>query len=273
MPSHPAQKTVEGLVTTFDHRDKTVFDIIQDASDTGTKRLVVEIERKPPVRAETPARSHQFRAMDGFVSYLNNNGDTDTLVLCDPISGCFAAVLYEHMEDGFEQLTFTPQPHPAFVEWQNMLDKAIDFPTLAAFIHRQRRTVQDGDRLARQLRQIKASTKVELFNGVGKDAVNGITYTAKIQGKENGVDAELPEVLVVTVPMYMDSVVPTVLEIDLTLEAKDEGKKIVAVLSAPTLKTEMFKALQVYAEACKDFQFGFGTPQHTPWQYLPSASF
>lgn len=263
---------IEHLLTHPDPRDKTVIDIVKDADDAGIRTLTVTMERTIPVRCETPPRQHDFRAMEGFIAYLHEYGGPKpacpTTVLCDPITGRFVAILDENHELQTERITFTPQPHPAFQEWQGVLDKPLDFPTLAAFVQRQRRTIENGPVIAKLLRQIKASTKVELLNGAGKDAVNGITWTTKIQGVDKGSDAELPETLRITVPLYLDAVVTT-LDIDLNLETRDEGKKIVAVLSAPTLKEDMWKALLVYAEACKEFQFGFGVPQYGQWAYQP----
>lgn len=260
---------IEKLLTQPDPRDKTVVDIVHDLSNASIKTLTVRTERKAPVRAETPPRAHEFKAMEGFVNYLNEHGNNLTFVMCDPETGRFFAILDEQAMEGTERITFTPQVHPAFSEWSQVLGRAIDFPTLAAFIQRQRRTIVDGAKLAGLLRQIKASTKVELHNGVGKDAINGLVYTAKIQGIEKGVDADLPDVITVEVPLYIDAL-PVVLEIDLTLEMRDEGKKVAAVLSCPALKVKQFEALQVYAEACKEFQFGFGVPAYSQWAYLPN---
>lgn len=261
------KKTVEQLLTEYDPHQKTIVNFVKDAEDSGIRTLKVDIKRRAPVRSETPPRAHVFKDMDGFVKYLNAYGDTDTLVMCDPETARFYAVLDEAKEEGVERIMFIPQPHPAFVEWQQVLDRLLDFPTLAQFINRQRRTIADGAKLAGLLRQIKASTKVELHNGVGNGAVNGIMYTCKIQSQDKNAEADLPETIAVDIPIYIDSPAPTHLEIDLTLEARDEGKKVMAVLSAPTLKVELFKALQLYAASCNDFQFGFGVPGWSDWKY------
>lgn len=262
------KSSVEQLLTEYDAKDKTVLEIVSDAEDKGIKTLTVNVERKAPVRSETYPRAHVFKDIAGFSDYLVRNGATDdVMVFCNPDTGCFAAVLNEAEAQGTEIVYFQPQPHPTYVEWANVLERPLDFPALSAFIQRQRRVIDDGAGLAGMLRQIKASTKVELLNGVGKDAVNGLTYTVKIQGIDKGKDAELPDVIVVTLPLYMDSPTPTRLEIDLTLEAKDEGKRVLAVLSAPTLKVAQFAALQEYAALLKGFNFAFGAPEYSRWQY------
>ncbi len=262
------RKPVEQLLTDYDPKDKTVLEIVSDAEDKGITKLEINIERKDPKRSETPPRAHYFHDIAGFHDYLVANADGENAaVFCKLDSGRFAAVLDERATNGVEVVYFQPQPHPTFVEWQQVLERQLDFPTLAAFIQRQRRCIVDGAGLAGMLRQIKASTKVELLNGVGKDAVNGLTYTVKIQGIDKGKDAELPEVVVVNVPLYMDSPSVTNLEVDLTLEARDEGKKVLATLSAPTLKVAQFNAMKEYAAMLKDFPFAFGYVEHGQWRY------
>lgn len=259
-------KTITEALTQLLPGQKTVFDILKDPGIAATN-VSMRLVKEPPPLAITPRRAHEFTAIDGFVLYLKAVAPK-AVVLCNALTGRCQAVLDESAKNGVEVVGFTPQLHPTFAAWNAMLGQRMAIMNLAEFIQKQRRTIADGPALAGLLRQIKASTKAELQQGRGNGAVNGLIVTTKIQGKEADKDVDLPEVIVATMPLFVDSEHPATLEFDLLLEGTGSGAGVVATLTAPTLDTVRFEELKEYAAKLSDFQFGFGSVGHADWKFI-----
>lgn len=240
--------------------EKTVLDITPG-------NVAFKLVKEPKPLAISPPRQHRFQAADGFVAYLKKYGGENTVVLCDALTGVCRAVLDEKAATGYEVVTFTPQLHPTFAAWHQIIGVKRNVMELATFVQAQRRSLTNGTELAAALRQIKASTKIELQQGQGNGATNGIMITTKVQGKEGNKDIDLPESITITTPMFVDSVRASVLDLDLTIEGYGDGKGVAATVTAPGLDVLRFEELKEYAKKFDGFTFAFGSDNHGAWKF------
>lgn len=244
--------------------EKTILDITEDG---GVKKVEFKLVKEAKPLALTPPRAHEFTAVDGFVAYLKKVAP-GAVVLCNALTGRCQAVLDEGRVGGVEVVGFTPQLHPTFAAWNTIFGQRMGATELATFIQKQRRAINNGAALASSLRQIKASTKIELHEGQGNGATNGVTVTTKIQGKEANKDIDVPDTITITTPLFVDSQHPAAIELDLLLEGVSGGTGVLATITAPGLDVLRFEELQEYATKFEGFQFGFGTVDHAAWKYI-----
>lgn len=262
--------TIDRVLETVRPNARTILDIsaAQDPGGQVIKKIDFSIEAKPPRRVESPKRCHSFLTAAALVEYLKHYGVVDTVVFVGPAN--IWAVLNENAAQQFELLTFTPQYHPIFKAWVEKLNRHMSVKDLAAFVQAQRQNIVEpkGALLAQQLRQVKASTKIELHQGAGNDALNGILISAKVQGKDVDRDVDLPEMLEVRTPIYLDTAEQDY-AFDLNLQASPDGTMVQAVLTMPLLEVELFKQMDQYAREfmTQKIKTVRGTPAHLPWTY------
>ncbi len=244
--------------------EKTILDIVEE---NGVKKVEFKLVNEAKPLALTPPRSHEFTAVDGYVNYLKAVAPK-AVVLCNALSGRCQAVLDESRSGGVEVVDFTPQLHPTFAAWNAIFGQRMSATDLATFIQKNRRAIKDGAALASSLRQIKASTKIELHEGQGNGSTNGVTVTTKIQGKEANKDIDIPDTIVIETPLFVDSQKSAKIELDLLLEGVSGGTGVLATITAPGLDVLRFEELKEYAAKFEGFQFGFGTVQHGAWKFI-----
>ena len=268
---------VQELIDTVRVGETTTLDVVADGA---ARKLVVEQRKllgeapRAPVRAESPARDHTFLTAESLRDYLVRYGSENTVVYADPKGQVIVAVLDERQEHGLELVRMTPEIHPQWAPWAELLESdALDSKEFAAFLMKNHRSVLGGRAVAHRLSQLRATVTVEVQRGRGKTAMNGLTVTTKIQGGTNQVDeVEIPETITVEVPLYVRTP-PVKVEVDLCVEATGDG--VVSVeASAANLAEARVAAFEgmvaVIAAGCaeKKATMTFGRPRHVDWKYL-----
>lgn len=218
-------ETVEAILREFPENTETFFDIM-DGED-GEKKLVYshrKLNPEPPAepeRARTPKRSHTFHDIDAFARYLLREASEDAcVVLADASQRCISAVLNERADKGVEIVDFRAQYHPLFESWLTLLLKCETSPIPAAdfalFAMKHRRAIKapDGRELAMVFSQIKMSKALEVSSGVGKKAINGVVATIEIAGQKQNELIELPDGIVIEVPLFLGTEAASI-ELDL----------------------------------------------------------
>lgn len=265
------------LLTNVRVGEQTVFDV---AGGPEARKLTVELrklhpeEARPPKRAESPAKKHEFFAAASLAAYLAKYGSEHTVVFADPNAEMIHAVLDERAKDGFEVLTMRPALHPLWKPWAEVAGRRVPLRDFAQFVAQNRRVIvqPDGKSLTLMLSQVRASVSVEVQHGRGKEAVNGLMIKTKIQGVEKQDSVEIPDEITIDVPLYVDTENRPI-ELDLCLEADRDGEVSVLV-SAGTVAEARVAAFEDMVEviragiADKGATVTFGRPQHGPWAYL-----
>jgi len=270
-------KTVQELLTHIVEGQTTVIDLQQDL-DNGTPKRILEIrtEKQPPlspIRAESKRRAHTFYDVLSFKSYLTKYGGADTVVYGNPETGVIHATINEKALTGVEVLRFEPMLHPLWRPWELLLKASvIPLDAFVDFVAKNRRTIINpmGRELLMLFSQIHASTHKELDRGRGKNAVNGMIVTTKIQGVDKAERVELPDAIEISVPIFVRTS-PRIIEIDLTIGVDSEGEDVQITLAAADLMEAKFKAFEeMFATLTelKDMTVTLGDPAHKEWDYL-----
>lgn len=269
---------LKDLLTKLREGEETILTV---AGKEGDRKIAVELRKlhpeapRPPIRAESPPRCHTFASAGALAAYLARYGSAKTVVYADAAGEAVHAVLDETAEDGFEIVTFRPAMHPFWKPWHDLAGKRVKLLDFANFAAQNRRTIEKpaGLALAQLFSQVRASVKVERQTGRGKNAVNGVVVTTVIQGAESKDLLEIPDVIVLRVPLYIETD-PVAVELDLCVEADRDGEVFV-VVSAGTVAQARFDAftrmLEVISAGAE--QLGavmtHGKPGHAGWSYLP----
>lgn len=289
----------EGIETTID----VVKELGEDGDPIG-HRLIVErrtLQQEPPVppaRTEAKRRAHEFYAVAGFTSYLNKfgggvAGDTKdpgieygctTVILADFERRKIQAILDDDPGEtagGREVLSFTPQVHPRWSPWRELLGQKITLDDFADFVRLHRRSIVpgqgnvDGRGLAFLLGQVTASTEVRLHQGKGSGALNGLTIQTTISGGGPQTDnVPLPESITVRAPIFVDSTAEQI-EIDLVLTAKRDGSEVYVQLASGDLYDAEVSAFEAIVDRLRtefDGKDGYvvahGSVHEEDWDYL-----
>lgn len=268
-------ESLKSLLENVKVGEETVFDIAEGGKSltvTG-KRLLPE-EPRHPKRTESPKRAHEFLSAGSFGDYLARYGCSGTVVFVDLAAETIYAVLDEGAPTGYQVVSMKPQEHPLWTPWRKLAGSRIPVMQFAQFVAENRRAIMkpDGRELAMLLSQIRASVGVELQHGRGKNAVNGIKVTTKIQG-ETGVEVvELPDTIGLLVPLYVD-VEPEDVELDLCIEADPHGQ-ITVLVTAGTVAEARVDAFNHMVNTIREkisklnAVVTFGRPKHGAWDYL-----
>ncbi|HET99700.1 hypothetical protein LCGC14_0274060 [marine sediment metagenome] len=277
------RKPREGMETSFE----VVDHLIEDAEE-GTspgRRLVIErrkLQPEPPTeapRAESNRRAHTFFAATGFIAYLLKFGTKNTVVLADPDQRTVQAIIDERAENGREVVTLTPQTHPRWEPWRNMLGQRVTLDVFRQLITDNRKSIvaPDGRELIFLFQQIRMSTEVQLQSGVvkgAKAAVNGIIIRTAITGAGKESDTlELPESISVKTPVLVDEP-EQLIEMDLILGGKRDGTEVYCQLASADLKEAEIFAFDALVERLRkelsgdEFTVTHGSYATTTWDRL-----
>jgi len=264
---------------------ETAFHVLNQMTGEGKDAVpqsVLKIERrtlqaeqpKPPIRRESPPRAHVFRDAQGFSDYLDQYGGEHTVVLADPASGMISAILDERAATGTETISLSPMIHPTLRPWVDLMAAG---PTaleeFVLFLARNRRAVvkPDGKVLALTLSQVRCATTVTLQRGRGAKSVNGLKIATDIQGEKGEELTDLPDVLTLDLPIFVDSA-PRKIEFDLTLQATPDGQKIAATLTSADLDAMIVAEFQSMVDTIRgdgdERVVGLGRPAYAEWKYL-----
>ncbi len=234
------------------------------------KRVLQPEPPKPPVRAESPRRAHEFYSAESFVEYLKENKTTKTVVLANVDESKITAVLDEAAKTGFETIVFRPQIHPLFAPWHRLLSDPVPVQGFALFLLQNKRTIAapPPEELTLLFSQIRASQKITMHKGVGKHSLNGLTCEINIVGKAENQEVEIPDLIELFVPLYIDTPSLTV-EIDVLVTATDTDVFVSCSSSDLKVKTvDAFEGMLRQVREIEGIVIGFGSVETEPWQYL-----
>lgn len=283
-PAPPAPATLQALLENVQIGRQNALKIVEGfGGDEGTKALIIEsraLQPEPPmipVRRESPRRSHLFHEVNGFAEYLKKYGSSDTVIYGNPELGIVDAVINELDTDGFERVQFRPMLHPLWRPWENLLSQTPKLPldTFVDFIIRNRRVIDepDGKELVMLFSQMKASTTIELHRGRGKNSLNGLLLKTTIQGESKDQVMELPDSLVIGVPIFIRTAEKGI-EIDLTIETGGDGRGIFVTLSTGDILAAKFDAFEELFHSLEELKkskqltITHGTPNWSDWDYV-----
>jgi hypothetical protein len=130
----------------------------------------------------------------------------------------------------------------------------------------------DGKALLLLLAQIRGAVEVTVYDGKGKNALNGITVKSTVQGTDTREYVELPEELVLEVPLYVGGEVQRV-ELDLVVDADTRGGVTVQIAAGGVQEARVlaFDAMRTkILETVKPVQAQvvYGKPEWRAWNYL-----
>lgn len=227
-----------------------------------------------PIRSESAARAHRFFEVRGFIDYVLKFGGKDTVVFADPSRGVVQATLDENAAEGRETVVFAPMLHPQWEPWDRLLQKPeLSLTEFLRHCANNRRGIIEPN--ARDLvllfSQIQSCSKVDVAQGHGKTAVNGVLITTTIKGVESQDIGDLPDTIKLLLPIYIGTQ-PTEIEIDLTLSAKP-GEGITITLAAGDLLEAKFR---IFTAMCAQFDelktremtVTMGSVNEEAWEYL-----
>ncbi len=239
------------------------------------QRTLLPEAPRHPARRESQPKAHTFYEVKSFAAYLEKYGCEDTVVFGDPAAGLVTAVLNEIAEDGFEMVSFRPMLHPRWAPWESLIGRKLEVAQFVEFVLNNRSAVQEPDarELVYSLWQIKSTSTTEIQRGRGKESINGIMVTNKIQGVEKSGLVELPDVLKLLLPIYVRTPA-RVIELDLCIEG-GEGTQILCSLSSGGIldaKVEAFEEMFKELEKLAGYTITMGTVAHGQWRYLTETT-
>jgi len=241
----------------------------------GKEQVTLDMRRTKimPERMESPARSHVFNEVVGFVAYLAARWTKNMIIFADVPNTVIFAVLDDKAEHGFEQVRFEVLYHPEFILLaKTLLDSTMDMMTFARNLMRNRNVLAGDPEKAKQLslmmRQITVSSKITACSGVGAKTINGIMCTTEAKAGVAEDQIDLPDSIAVKVPIYIDSD-PVQFDIDLTITA-DRGGKVEITTDNPELevrKYEVFQLIMGRVDESNDVIVTMGKPMTKEWVY------
>jgi len=272
--------TIEHLLRRVPEGEETIFDLLDEGGD---KVKTIEIKRRklqPELPQQLPeadiarnkARNHVFNDIDTFAGFLNREAEKlSSVVLADVDERIIAAVLDESDPLDQELVTLRAIEHPLFTPWGRLLNQAIPVIDFALFVMQHRRAVidPDGRELAMLFSQVKMSKAVSIFSGVGKKTLNGVMVDVEIAGERKGMAVELPESIVINVPLFVGTS-PQRIEIDLLVTNK--GDYVVVYATAADVEQQRIIAFEEMVSKLKEatgMLVGLGKVQHRDWRTVP----
>lgn len=260
----------------------TALDVTGEPGDRkltiSSRKLNPEAPRAPD-RAESPARAHVLHSAESLADYIRRYGSSKSVVLADVGGEAIYATLDETARGGFERVVMRPAIHPLWAPWAAKAGLTTKIEDFAEFVAQHRRSVvaPPGRELVITLSQVKATVKVEIHKGRGKNSINGVVVTTDIKGGGQQTETvELPDSITLLVPLYVGTE-PQQIELDLTLKANAQGEVGVAItagtvaearLQAFARMVETVKAGCAGVEGGAGAVFGYGKPETKDWDYL-----
>lgn len=257
---------------------ETLFEVVEGVD--GGKRLEVAFRRLPaaqptiieePPIARAGKRSHVFHDVDAFCEYLNRNCDKNrSLVLADVNHKTIEAVLDDESEIDREVIQLRAMEHPAFTPWGELLDSTIEVTQFAMHCMKYRRAIvePDGRELAMTFSQVKMSKAIQVSTGAGKKSLNGVIVDIEIAGERKGVPVELPDTIVIEVPIFVGTSAQRI-EIDLLVTARGEQVAVTATASdVDVQRIEAFESMVAVIREKTGQLVGMGVVRESEWSVL-----
>lgn len=260
-----------GMTTAFE-----VVDVMTEGGKKAGQRLEIHLNHDPkedPKRAESQRRAHVFHDVPGFVSYLKNYGTTETVVLANVEQKTITATLNEESANGREVVKLVPMVHPMWAPWRKLLDQRMKLDDFVMHVRRHRRSVREPDarELILALSQITARTEIQAHHGKGKKCLNGLLVKTEIQGQRHEEIVELPDALMLGVPLFLGRDV-RVVELDINVNAPDrpDAPITVEISSGDILAAEFEEFSAMVKELDTQFKegtFALGSMDYEEWEY------
>ena len=262
--------------------EENALEVAREALPDGKgERLTVALQNRTlqpeqpldPKRQQSPRRTHVFHGPEPFVAYIDREGSDRTVVLADAPGRQIQAVLDDRATGGFEVVTCAPPLHPLFDPWAAIFGRHVPLGAFAEFIIERRSTVTDPDprNLAMTFRQVTVAESSTMHRGQGAKSINGLVISRTIKGVKEDQTVELPDRIVITVPLLTCSEHARSLEVDLTV-GMTQGE----VYCIPTCAAAEVELLEEFASLVAALKFdrpetvvGSGQLAYTDWEYLP----
>lgn len=229
-----------------------------------------------PKRMESPARSHHFHAVAGFIEYVKAEKTERTLVLADINEPCVYAILDDRAMYGFERVDLKPALDPRFAMLARTLlcedDQPYDIADFALAVMRNRNvlagSVAEAQQLAILMQQITVSSEITACSGSGGIGFNGIMCKTSVKAGTGETKANLPTTIAVKLPIYLNTQAVE-FDLDITVSASRDGAAMVSV-DAPELelrKFEVFEDILKQIKVTDGIVVAYGTPGVSGWEY------
>ncbi|MCC7334411.1 MAG: hypothetical protein IT422_04925 [Pirellulaceae bacterium] len=271
-----SMSTIEHLLRNVPEGNETVFDLLDQG---GASVKTIEVKRRklqpeppiPPVEAElarAQARSHIFNDIGTFAGYLKREASpSGATILADVSSRLITAVLDENDDTDNEQVTMRAIEHPLFSPWGSLLERAVGVIEFSLFCMKYRRAIiePEGRELALTFSQVKMSKAVSVHSGVGKKSLNGVLVDIEIAGERKGMVVELPETIIIDVPLFVGSPSQRI-EIDLLVTNK--GDDVVVYCTAADVEAQRIFAFEQMVSdlaVATGMLVGLGSISHRGW--------
>lgn len=262
---------------------ENALEITKQVLPDGKERTVLAMQNRVlqpeaprhPERQESQARCHVFHEAEAFGIYVGKYGGENTVILGSIVHNEIFAVLDDKAEKGREIVRLDLQVHPLWADWKEILGVALTMDDLVGHFMEHRRQIVDCTKdFLLTLSQIRMSSDVTLFTGVGADSVNGIIIKTKVGTGADESHVSLPDMVTVSMPMYVGTTAREI-AIDITVRAgrPDEQPKVVLTSSdAQTMKVDVFNEVlgevaDVMGEDLKAV-IGLGFPKFDSWSYI-----
>lgn len=254
---------IETMLREVETGNESALSVVRALTDDGKKenitlalqnRELLPEKPREPEKARSPKRRHVIHNVKGFVEYLQVYGTESLVILADVPKLRCVAILDEKAETGFEGIELIPQIHPLFKPWYAAIqEEEMDLQSFLSLTMRNRRaiTAPDGRALVMELSQVTSSTEVTVHRGKGANSLNGILFKTKIEGNKH-IDgkAELPEMIRIEVPIFMDTL-PLMMELDLLLRTDPKDHEIYVEIVCADLAEAMVKSWEEIIATCK----------------------
>lgn len=267
------EDVLNGFLRNVGKGKTNTIELAQEILGDGTKKVTMTLNNKidTPERQESQARSHVFYGLGAFIAYLQKNKTETTLILADMERQEIRAVFNDEATKGFEVITFRPQVHPLVAPWLNILKAGtIKIGEFSQFVLLHKNTIVSpiAKDLALTMSQIRVSTSTVMQKGFGKTSINGIICTAEIQGIKENMPIELPDLITLNVPLFVETL-PIAFDIDIVVGTM--GDHVVVNVASSDMES---KKVEVFENFIKDLKakdignVGCGNINHQDWKYI-----
>lgn len=263
---------------------ENVLSVLRELTNDGKKenvtlamqnRKLLPEKPREPEKARSPKRCHVIHNVKGFVAYLQAYASEDLVIFADVPNLRCVAILDEKADEGFEGIELVPQIHPLFKPWYKAIrEEELDLQQFLSLVMKNRRaiTAPDGRALVMELSQVTSSTEVTVHRGKGANSLNGILFKTKIEGNKH-IDgkAELPEMIRIEVPIFMDTL-PVMMELDLLLSTNPKDHEIYVEIVCADLAEAMVKSWEEIIATCSQTigkgLVAMGRAMHEKWDVV-----
>ena len=247
-----AQDSIKAFLSEVQMLGSNAITVSKELLPDGKEGVTLDLRRSKvmPERMESPPRAHVFYDVESFVLFVKKNKTKNTLVAADVIAGVIEAVLDDKAEKGFEDVCLRPALFPAFELLSGMIGRQLDITEFAKQVMRNRSVLGDepdqGRQYALLMQQVTVASSIKACVGSGRKSVNGVMCTTEVKGGSGEDLVELPDALIVNVPLYVNRPSLRFL-IDITVMASSRGEVAVRT-DAPELKVLQYQEIKEMAD-------------------------